>query len=145
MPFQGARLRLPEGSSLVLCTDDVVQGRQRDITTGLTALRTALTRTGRTPQQTCQEGIAHWDIPLRPRRRLRRPGRRHPAARRVGRAGSHVGQRGAHHQRTGHQCHPQRHRSDHPAPAVRPRAHLGSLRYQQHRTPPKNGRRTGPC
>ncbi|MBP2052013.1 serine phosphatase RsbU (regulator of sigma subunit)/anti-sigma regulatory factor (Ser/Thr protein kinase)/PAS domain-containing protein [Streptomyces griseochromogenes] len=93
MPFQAARLSLPEGSSLILYTDGLVQGRHRDITTGLTALRTALAHAGRTPQQTCRavldalpptqdsdditllvvrthrlapDRIAHWDVPTDP-------------------------------------------------------------------------------
>jgi serine phosphatase RsbU (regulator of sigma subunit)/anti-sigma regulatory factor (Ser/Thr protein kinase)/PAS domain-containing protein len=93
MPFQTARLHLPEGSSLVLYTDGLVQSRHRDITTGLTTLRTALAHPGRSPQQTCQavldalppthesddvtllvarthrldpDRIAHWDIPSDP-------------------------------------------------------------------------------
>lgn len=93
MPFQAARLRLPEGSSLILYTDGLIQDRHRDITTGLTALHTALAHPGRTPQHTCQaildalppthdsdditllvartqrlapEHIAHWDIPSDP-------------------------------------------------------------------------------
>ncbi|MEU8975696.1 SpoIIE family protein phosphatase [Streptomyces monashensis] len=93
MPFQSAQLHLPEDTTLILYTDGLVQDRHRDITTGLTALRTALAHTGQTPQQTCQavldalppthetddvtllvarthrlapDRIARWDVPSEP-------------------------------------------------------------------------------
>ncbi|MFI6689347.1 SpoIIE family protein phosphatase [Streptomyces sp. NPDC050485] len=93
MPFEAARLQLPEGSSLVLYTDGLIHDRHRDISTGLDTLHTALAQSGRTPQQTCQavldalppthqsdditllvarthhlaaDRIATWDIPAEP-------------------------------------------------------------------------------
>jgi PAS domain S-box-containing protein len=42
LPFEEAEVVLPEGSLLVLYTDGVLETRQRDIDTGLTAMRKAL-------------------------------------------------------------------------------------------------------
>jgi PAS domain S-box-containing protein len=42
LPFEEAEVVLPEGSLIVLYTDGVLETRQRDIDTGLTAMRTVL-------------------------------------------------------------------------------------------------------
>lgn len=52
-PFETAEMRLPEGSSLVLYTDGLVEDRTRDIDEGLELLRRTLAHPGRTPEQTC--------------------------------------------------------------------------------------------
>ncbi|MEU7705915.1 SpoIIE family protein phosphatase [Streptomyces nodosus] len=58
LPFESAELLLPEGSSLVLFTDGLIETRDRDIDTGLALLRQALTEPPhsppRDPEQTCQ-------------------------------------------------------------------------------------------
>ncbi|MFG2180910.1 SpoIIE family protein phosphatase [Streptomyces abikoensis] len=54
MPFEAMELTLPEGSSLVLYTDGLVEDRRRDFDAGLTILAHTLARPGRTPQQTCE-------------------------------------------------------------------------------------------
>ncbi|MET9677734.1 SpoIIE family protein phosphatase [Streptomyces sp. NPDC006482] len=53
LPFETAEIRLPEGSSLVLYTDGLVEDRTRDIDEGLELLRRALAHPGRTAEQTC--------------------------------------------------------------------------------------------
>ncbi|MDV5142849.1 SpoIIE family protein phosphatase [Streptomyces sp. SBC-4] len=53
LPFETAEIRLPEGSSLVLYTDGLVEDRTRDIDEGLELLRRTLAHPGRTPEQTC--------------------------------------------------------------------------------------------
>ncbi|MFI6416810.1 SpoIIE family protein phosphatase [Streptomyces sp. NPDC050842] len=53
LPFETAEIRLPEGSSLVLYTDGLVEDRTRDIDEGLELLRRTLAHPGRTPDQTC--------------------------------------------------------------------------------------------
>ncbi|MFF7408728.1 SpoIIE family protein phosphatase [Streptomyces lydicus] len=54
LPFEAVDLRLPEGSSIVLYTDGLVEDRTRDIDSGLRTLATSLARPGRTPQETCE-------------------------------------------------------------------------------------------
>ncbi|MEV0372923.1 SpoIIE family protein phosphatase [Streptomyces sp. NPDC050636] len=54
LPFEAVDLRLPEGSSLVLYTDGLVEDRKRDIDAGLRILATTLGHPGRTPQETCE-------------------------------------------------------------------------------------------
>ncbi|MFE4408024.1 SpoIIE family protein phosphatase [Streptomyces sp. NPDC093064] len=54
LPFEATELRLPEGSQLVLYTDGLVEGRERDIGAGLELLRAALAHPDRPPEQTCQ-------------------------------------------------------------------------------------------
>ncbi|WP_407287339.1 SpoIIE family protein phosphatase [Streptomyces sp. BP-8] len=54
LPFESTDLPLPEGSSLVLYTDGLVEDRKRDIDTGLQLLATALAQPGRTPHETCE-------------------------------------------------------------------------------------------
>ncbi|MFE7530626.1 SpoIIE family protein phosphatase [Kitasatospora sp. NPDC057542] len=53
LPFETAELELAEGSRLVLYTDGLVEGRERDIDEGLELLRAALSGPPRTPEQTC--------------------------------------------------------------------------------------------
>ncbi|MFF4739417.1 SpoIIE family protein phosphatase [Streptomyces sp. NPDC001262] len=53
LPFETMELQLPEGSSLVLYTDGLVEDRDRDIDTGLAVLGTTLAHPGRTPQEIC--------------------------------------------------------------------------------------------
>ncbi|PPS66972.1 MULTISPECIES: ATP-binding SpoIIE family protein phosphatase, partial [Streptomyces] len=55
LPFETAELALPEGSRLVLYTDGLIEDRERGIDTGLEALREALARSGRAPEETCQD------------------------------------------------------------------------------------------
>ncbi|MFJ4539699.1 SpoIIE family protein phosphatase [Streptomyces tibetensis] len=52
-PFETAEVTLPEGSRLILYTDGLVDDRERGIDTGLQALRQALARADRTPEETC--------------------------------------------------------------------------------------------
>nr|WP_260867517.1 SpoIIE family protein phosphatase/ATP-binding protein [Streptomyces sp. SAJ15] len=57
LPFETAEFTVPEGSSIVLYTDGLVEKRDRDIDEGLDLLRDALrraNRAGRTPEETCQ-------------------------------------------------------------------------------------------
>ncbi|MER6981590.1 SpoIIE family protein phosphatase, partial [Streptomyces carpinensis] len=58
LPVETAELRLPEGSSLVLFTDGLIETRERDIDTGLALLRRTLTNPphapARDPEHTCQ-------------------------------------------------------------------------------------------
>ncbi|PAU44896.1 histidine kinase [Streptomyces albireticuli] len=58
LPFEAAELRLPEGSSLVLYTDGLVEDRKRDIDVGLEILGEALAAPGRAPQETCEAVLA---------------------------------------------------------------------------------------
>ncbi|WTG93542.1 SpoIIE family protein phosphatase [Kitasatospora sp. NBC_01560] len=53
MPFEATELRLPEGSSLVLYTDGLVEDRTRDIGVGLDLLRAALAHPDRSPDEVC--------------------------------------------------------------------------------------------
>ncbi|MFD4261578.1 SpoIIE family protein phosphatase [Streptomyces sp. NPDC058534] len=54
LPFETAELQLPEGSSLVLYTDGLVENGHRDHDTGLDLLRDALAHPDRSPEQHCQ-------------------------------------------------------------------------------------------
>ncbi|MFJ6563038.1 SpoIIE family protein phosphatase [Streptomyces sp. NPDC091412] len=58
LPVETVELRLPEGSSLVLFTNGLIETRERDIDTGLALLRQALTEPphtpARDPEHTCQ-------------------------------------------------------------------------------------------
>ncbi|MCX5232552.1 SpoIIE family protein phosphatase [Streptomyces sp. NBC_00233] len=58
LPFETAEILLPEGSSLVLYTDGLVEDRARDIDAGLERLRRSLAHPGRTPEQTCSAVLA---------------------------------------------------------------------------------------
>ncbi|MGW5372935.1 SpoIIE family protein phosphatase [Streptomyces sp. NPDC004009] len=65
MPFETADLELPEGSSLVLYTDGLVEDRDRDIDVGLELLRDALRRTpGASPEEICRTVLDR--LPARP-------------------------------------------------------------------------------
>ncbi|MEV5957172.1 SpoIIE family protein phosphatase [Streptomyces sp. NPDC051987] len=65
LPFETAVLELPEGSSLVLYTDGLVEDRQRDIDEGLELLAGALeSAAGRTPDETCAAVLER--LPARP-------------------------------------------------------------------------------
>ncbi|MFI6059568.1 SpoIIE family protein phosphatase [Streptomyces sp. NPDC051286] len=66
LPFETARLDVPEGSRLVLFTDGLVKGRSNDIGTGLETLHTALAATvDRTPEETCT-AVLNALLPTRP-------------------------------------------------------------------------------
>jgi hypothetical protein len=54
-PFETAEVTLPEGSRLVLYTDGLIEDRERGVDIGLEALRDALARPGRTPEETCRD------------------------------------------------------------------------------------------
>ncbi|MGW1191619.1 SpoIIE family protein phosphatase [Streptomyces sp. NPDC002559] len=58
MPFEAAEFHVPEGSRLVLYTDGLVEGRGRDIETGLELLRDCLAGRDRTPEQTCDDVLS---------------------------------------------------------------------------------------
>jgi serine phosphatase RsbU (regulator of sigma subunit)/PAS domain-containing protein/anti-sigma regulatory factor (Ser/Thr protein kinase) len=94
LPFEAEELLLPEGSQLVLYTDGLLEGLDRDIGSGVTRLRRSLAATsGRTPDEACREvfgtllpdrpqddvallvartrrlpsdRIAEWDVPVDP-------------------------------------------------------------------------------
>jgi anti-sigma regulatory factor (Ser/Thr protein kinase) len=53
LPFESTEVRLPEGSSLVLFTDGLVERRDQDIDTGLQRLHETLEQAGRSPEETC--------------------------------------------------------------------------------------------
>ncbi|MCX4695683.1 SpoIIE family protein phosphatase [Streptomyces sp. NBC_01408] len=66
LPFESAELELAEGSLLALYTDGLVEARGRDVDVGLERLRKALSRPGRSLDETCtavQEAL----LPERPR------------------------------------------------------------------------------
>ncbi|MFB6440546.1 SpoIIE family protein phosphatase [Streptomyces sp. NPDC056411] len=54
LPFEAIELHLPEGSSLVLYTDGLIEDRDRDVDAGLRALATALAHPSRSPHETCE-------------------------------------------------------------------------------------------
>ncbi|MEV5942052.1 SpoIIE family protein phosphatase [Streptomyces sp. NPDC051994] len=55
MPFETMEMDIEEGSRLVFYTDGLIEDRTRDIDAGMELLRQALSRTDRTPEQTCQD------------------------------------------------------------------------------------------
>ncbi|WP_189307044.1 SpoIIE family protein phosphatase/ATP-binding protein [Streptomyces albospinus] len=58
LPFDTCRLELPEGSSLVLYTDGLVEDRDRDIDEGMALLRRTLAgHPDRTPEETCEAAL----------------------------------------------------------------------------------------
>ncbi|MEU1409722.1 SpoIIE family protein phosphatase [Streptomyces sp. NPDC005728] len=65
LPYEKAEIRLPEGSSVVLYTDGLIEDRQRDIDAGIERLRCAVARAGRTPEQLCQ-GVMDALLPTAP-------------------------------------------------------------------------------
>ncbi|MFJ8648233.1 SpoIIE family protein phosphatase [Streptomyces sp. NPDC093546] len=68
LPFERAEVRLPEGSSLVLYTDGLLEDRDRDrdLDEGLRLLRRTLAHPGRTPEETCRV-LLDALLPERPR------------------------------------------------------------------------------
>ncbi|MEV6400048.1 SpoIIE family protein phosphatase [Streptomyces sp. NPDC051907] len=54
LPFETLEVLLPEGSSVVLYTDGLVEDRDRDIDVGLAVLRRTLAHPGRAPEETCR-------------------------------------------------------------------------------------------
>ncbi|GGY56629.1 histidine kinase [Streptomyces omiyaensis] len=59
VPFESTRLRIPEGSKLVLFTDGLLEDHGRDVGTGLRLLRRTLERPERSPEQTCADILAN--------------------------------------------------------------------------------------
>ncbi|WP_328619294.1 SpoIIE family protein phosphatase [Streptomyces sp. NBC_00354] len=57
LPFETAEIQLPEGSTLVLYTDGLVEDRHRDIDVALEQLSRVLSHPDRTPEDTCQAVI----------------------------------------------------------------------------------------
>ncbi|WP_443032878.1 SpoIIE family protein phosphatase [Streptomyces sp. A1-5] len=58
LPFEAVDLRLPEGASVVLYTDGLVEDREHDLDTGLEILRTTLAHPSRPPDETCDVVIS---------------------------------------------------------------------------------------
>ncbi|MEW9516134.1 SpoIIE family protein phosphatase [Streptomyces tubercidicus] len=54
LPFETAEIDIPEHSQLVLYTDGLIEGRDRDIDEVLDRLCGALAHPGRTPEETCE-------------------------------------------------------------------------------------------
>ncbi|KPI12777.1 serine phosphatase [Actinobacteria bacterium OV450] len=54
LPFETAEIQLPEGSTLVLYTDGLVEDRHRDIDVALDRLGRVLARSDRSPEETCR-------------------------------------------------------------------------------------------
>ncbi|WP_280689302.1 MULTISPECIES: SpoIIE family protein phosphatase [unclassified Kitasatospora] len=65
LPFAAAELCLPEGSTLVLYTDGLVEDRERDIDEGLDLLARSLRQVGRGPEEICEAVLAAL-LPARP-------------------------------------------------------------------------------
>ncbi|MEV0988500.1 SpoIIE family protein phosphatase [Streptomyces sp. NPDC049949] len=57
LPFETAEIQLPEGSTLVLYTDGLVEDRERDIDVTLDQLSGILAQPDRSPEDTCQAVI----------------------------------------------------------------------------------------
>ncbi|MEU2420146.1 SpoIIE family protein phosphatase [Streptomyces sp. NPDC007851] len=57
LPYEKAEVLLPEGSSIVLYTDGLVEDRDRDIDEGIERLRRAVEPAGRTPEQMCRAAM----------------------------------------------------------------------------------------
>ncbi|MER6089980.1 SpoIIE family protein phosphatase [Streptomyces bluensis] len=57
LPYEKTEILLPEGSSIVLFTDGLVEDRQHDIDEGIERLRNVVAHAGRTPDQMCQAAI----------------------------------------------------------------------------------------
>ncbi len=76
LPYEKKEILLPEGSSIVLYTDGLIEDRQRDIDQGIELLRRAVAHAGQTPDQVCRAAM---DAGHGPRSATRRRG---PARRR---------------------------------------------------------------
>ncbi|AQS68511.1 sodium/proline symporter PutP [Streptomyces pactum] len=57
LPFESVELELPEGSLIALCTDGLVERRDRDIDVGLSLLGTALARGGQTLEEAGRSAV----------------------------------------------------------------------------------------
>lgn len=57
LPYESTEVSLPEGSSIVLYTDGLIEDRRHDIDEGIERLRRALASVGRTPEQMCQAAM----------------------------------------------------------------------------------------
>ncbi|MFF4850905.1 SpoIIE family protein phosphatase [Streptomyces sp. NPDC001194] len=57
LPFETAEIRLPEGSTMVLYTDGLVEDRERDIDVALAQLSGILAQPDRSPEDTCRAVI----------------------------------------------------------------------------------------
>ncbi|MEU9040572.1 MULTISPECIES: SpoIIE family protein phosphatase [unclassified Kitasatospora] len=64
MPFEAAEVSLPQGSSLILYTDGLVEDRTRDIGVGLEVLTAVLAHPGRSPEEVC-EAVLEALLPVR--------------------------------------------------------------------------------
>ncbi|MFE1836418.1 SpoIIE family protein phosphatase [Streptomyces sviceus] len=58
LPFEAVEVELPEGSTLALYTDGLVESRDDDIDDGITRLRQALTRPAPSPDALCDSVLA---------------------------------------------------------------------------------------
>ncbi|MFG3035297.1 SpoIIE family protein phosphatase [Streptomyces sp. NPDC048330] len=58
VPFEATEVRLPEGSTLVMFTDGLLEDHGRDMDAGLGLLRSTLARRERSPEQTCADVLA---------------------------------------------------------------------------------------
>ncbi|MGW0206800.1 SpoIIE family protein phosphatase [Streptomyces sp. NPDC003233] len=65
LPFETTRLRLPEGSQIVLYTDGLIKTRDRDVDESLARLSAVLGDASRTPDQTCT-AVLDALLPARP-------------------------------------------------------------------------------
>ncbi|MFJ9908078.1 SpoIIE family protein phosphatase [Streptomyces sp. NPDC101152] len=58
LPFETIDLHLAAGTSLVLYTDGLIEGTNRDIAAGLDLLSSTLAHPGRSPEETCDAALA---------------------------------------------------------------------------------------
>ncbi|MFF7601491.1 SpoIIE family protein phosphatase [Streptomyces mirabilis] len=66
LPYEKKEMLLPEGSSIVLYTDGLIEDRQRDIDQGIELLRRAVAHAGQTPDQVCRAAMDAM-VPIAPR------------------------------------------------------------------------------
>ncbi|MER6372847.1 SpoIIE family protein phosphatase [Streptomyces mirabilis] len=66
LPYEKKEILLPEGSSIVLYTDGLIEDRQRDIDQGIELLRRAVAHPGQTPDQVCRAAMDAM-VPVAPR------------------------------------------------------------------------------